>query len=285
MGNIPAPLFYNVVMDAILCKWYLDGATTGMTNKARFYTDDGELWDPDLPQLQQSLMALEDLFCWMGLLINGSKTKVLTTLPTVATTHISTTVYKHQMEDNGNTYRVRKQLQTICPACDVTMQMQSLKGHYWTQHPNLPLPPMDTPPTLQDPDIRASTPSQHTTNMHLHSAQSQLVASQSMADGSTCAGTSISTTQISKLQSWRKVHCHNAVTVASNVQNHMRFTRLANSVCGDSGATHDACSHNKLSRSDRVHLCSGLATSNSPPLPCLNTWDAGWWPMTAIPWP
>ena len=160
-GDIPAPLFYNVVTDAILRKWYLDGATTGMTTKARFYADDGELWDHDPAQLQRALTDLENLFRRMGLLINGSKTKALTTLPTVATTRISTTAYKRRMEGNGDTYRARKQLRTICPACDVAMQMRSLKGHYRTQHPNLPMPPMDAPPTLQDPDIRAYTITAH----------------------------------------------------------------------------------------------------------------------------
>ncbi len=52
MGNIPAPLFYNVVTNAILHKWYLDGATTGMTTKACFYANNGELWDHDPAQLQ-----------------------------------------------------------------------------------------------------------------------------------------------------------------------------------------------------------------------------------------
>jgi len=41
MGDIPAPLFYNIVTDAILHKWYLDGAAAGMTTKAHFYANDG----------------------------------------------------------------------------------------------------------------------------------------------------------------------------------------------------------------------------------------------------
>jgi len=56
------------------------------------------------------LTDLEDLFRQMGLLINGSKTKALTTLPTVATTCISTTAYKRWMEGDGDTYRACKQL-------------------------------------------------------------------------------------------------------------------------------------------------------------------------------
>jgi len=145
-GNIPAPIFYNVVTDAILRKWYMDGATTGMTTKARFYADDGELWDHDPAQLQRSLTDLEDLFRRMGLLINGAKTKALTTLPTVATTRISTAAYKRQMEGDGKTYRARKQLRTICrPAtlpcrCEVlraTTKLSTLTYHChpWIRHP------------------------------------------------------------------------------------------------------------------------------------------------------
>jgi len=106
-------------------------------------------------------MDLEDLFCQMGLLINGFKTKAFTMLPMVATTHINTMAYKQRMEGDGDTYREQKQLQAICLACNVAMQMQSLKGHYRTQHPNLPMPPMDALPMLQDPDVRAYTITAH----------------------------------------------------------------------------------------------------------------------------
>jgi len=128
------------------------------------------------------------------------------------------------------------------------------------------------------------TPSQHMTSMHRHNAQSQLAASQSMVDGSISADTSISATRILKSQLRRKERCHNAATVASSLQNHMRPTRLANSACGDNSAIHKACSHNKSSRFNRAHLCFGLATLNLPPLPHSNTWDTGWRVMTMTPW-
>jgi len=160
-GDIPAPLFYNIVTDAILRQWYLDGSAVGMTTQARFYADDGELWDHDPVQLQRALTAMENLFLRMGLRINGSKTKALTTLPTVATTTISTTAYKRRMEGVGDTYQARKQLRTICPICDVAMQMRSIQGHYRSQHPNIPLPPMDAPPILQDPSVREYTITAH----------------------------------------------------------------------------------------------------------------------------
>jgi len=84
-------------------------------------------------------------------MIQGPQTKALTTLPTVAITTISAVAYKRWMEGVGDTYWARKQLRTICPICNVAMQMHSIKGHYRSQHPNLPLLPMDVPPMLQDP--------------------------------------------------------------------------------------------------------------------------------------
>jgi len=85
-------------------------------------------------------------------------------LPIVAITTISTVAYKRRMEGVGDTYRVRKQWQTICPICNVAMQMQSIKRHYRSQHPNLPLLPMDVPPMLQDPTVHKytiSAPAKH----------------------------------------------------------------------------------------------------------------------------
>ncbi len=109
-GDIPAPLFYNIVTNAILRQWYLDGSAASMTTQAWFYADDGELWDHDPTQLQWALSSMENLFLQMGLRINGSKTKALTTLPMVTTTSISTTAYKRRMEGVGDTYWARKQL-------------------------------------------------------------------------------------------------------------------------------------------------------------------------------
>ncbi len=61
-GDIPALLFYNIVTNAILQQWYLEGAATGMTTQARFYADSGELWDHDPAQLQRALSSKENLF-------------------------------------------------------------------------------------------------------------------------------------------------------------------------------------------------------------------------------
>jgi len=150
-GDIPAPLFYNVVTDAVIRQWYIDGSATGMTTKGRFYADDGELWDHNPAQLQMALASMEGLFIRMGLKINGRKTKALTTLPTIATTMISTPAYKRRMDGVGDTYRARKQQRTICPICQTAMQMRSIKGHYASQHPNLPVPPPTSERLLQDP--------------------------------------------------------------------------------------------------------------------------------------
>ncbi len=150
-GDIPALLFYNVVTDTVIRQWYIDGSATGMTTKGHFYADDGELWDHNPAQLQMALASMEGLFIQMGLKINDRKTKALTTLPTIATTTISTPAYKRRMDSVGDTYRTRKQQWTICPICQMAMQMCSIKGHYASQHPNLPVPPPTLERLLQDP--------------------------------------------------------------------------------------------------------------------------------------
>jgi len=122
-GDIPVPLFYNVVTNVVLCQWYIDGVATGMTTKGRFYTNDGKLWDPNPEHLQMALTSMEDLFRRMGLQINGRKTKALTTLLTIATTTISIPAYKRCMDGMGDTYHARKQHRTICPHCQTAMQM------------------------------------------------------------------------------------------------------------------------------------------------------------------
>jgi len=73
------------------------------------------------------------------------------TLPTIATTTISTLAYKQRMDGVGNTYHARKQHRTICPACQTAMQMRSIKGHYASQHPGYPVPPPTSDRLLQDP--------------------------------------------------------------------------------------------------------------------------------------
>jgi len=93
---------------------------------------------------------MEDLFLRVGLHINGAKTKALTVLPTIAITTISATAYKRRMENEGDSYRARKARRTICPICEVGMQVRSLPGHFQSQHPNLP-PPQDPTQPLPAP--------------------------------------------------------------------------------------------------------------------------------------
>jgi len=152
-GDIPAPLFYNIVTDAVIRQWYQDGMATGTATKGRFYADDGELWDNDPVRLQSALSSMETLFLRMGLRVNGSKTQALTTIPTIATTAISAVAYKRRMEGVGDTYRARKQLRTICPICDAAMQMRSIKRHYQLKHPGVRIPTPANPFLLQNPDF------------------------------------------------------------------------------------------------------------------------------------
>jgi len=148
-GDIPAPVIFNILVDAVLRRWYLDITARGIHTRARFYADDGSLRDHNHHNLQLALTTMEDLFLRVGLRVNGNKTKSLTVLPTISTTTISNVAYKRRMEATGETYRARKARRTTCPLCDVGMQTRSLPGHYRSQHPAAPLPP---PPLHHDPN-------------------------------------------------------------------------------------------------------------------------------------
>jgi len=164
-GDIPAPVIYNIVTDAVLRQWYHDGAARNMTTKARFYADDGALRDQDPAQLQLALSAMEALFLRVGLRVNGRKTKVLAVSPTVATTNISETAYKRRMEGVGDTYQERKRARISCPLCETVLQARNLTTHYRVKHPSIPIPhPTDQPSTqnrtpsyyvLSEPDKHA----------------------------------------------------------------------------------------------------------------------------------
>jgi len=93
-GDIPAPVIYNIVMDAILCRWYADKAAQGMATRGRFYGDDGQLHDHDPEHLQRAMTMMEGPFLCVSLQVNGKKTKAMAILPTIATTNISDAVYK-----------------------------------------------------------------------------------------------------------------------------------------------------------------------------------------------
>jgi len=56
------------------------------------------------------------------------------------------------MEGVGDTYWACKQLCTICPICNATMQMHSIKKHYQFQHLWICIPTPVNPFLLQNPD-------------------------------------------------------------------------------------------------------------------------------------
>jgi len=93
-ADIPAPVIFNIVVDAVLRRWYLDITACGIHTRARFYADDGSLRDHNHHNLQLALTTMEDLFLRVGLRVNGNKTKSLTVLPTILMTTISNVAYK-----------------------------------------------------------------------------------------------------------------------------------------------------------------------------------------------
>jgi len=135
-GDIPAP----IIMDAVLCKWYLDIITNGLATWAKFYANDGTLHDNDYPtHLQTALASTEGLFLHVGLHINGWKTKALMIMPTIATSNSSMAAYKCQMEGTGNSYCKFKKYHVTCPLCKMAMQACSLLTHYQAKYPTNPI--------------------------------------------------------------------------------------------------------------------------------------------------
>jgi len=165
-GDIPAPVIFNIVIDAVLRRWYAETTAQGMATRAQFYADDGSLRDHNPNHLQAALANMEALFLRVGLKINGKKTKVLTVLPTEPTITISTAAYKRRMEGEGETYLARKRCRISCPVCEVTLQANSLPGHYRALHPGIivprpgqqPLHPVPEPAyyVVSEPDKHAS---------------------------------------------------------------------------------------------------------------------------------
>jgi len=149
-GDIPAPVIFNIVTDAVLRRWYSAISDLGLTTKAKFYADDGALRDNNPIHLQTALATMEDLFMRVGLYINGRKTKALTITPTISTSSISTTAYKRRMEGEGDSYRDRKKYRISCPICDTEMQARSLHTHYRAKHPTIPIPRPNDPPAEGD---------------------------------------------------------------------------------------------------------------------------------------
>jgi len=139
-GNIPVPIIFNIVVDAVLRHWYSTMTVQGMAMKACFYANDGTLCDHDPVNLQVALAIIEEMFTCMGQHINGKKTKALAVMPTPSTTNISLVTYKQCMDGKADTYRERKRCHITCPLCETTLQARSLPGHYQSQHPGVAVP-------------------------------------------------------------------------------------------------------------------------------------------------
>jgi len=148
-SNIPAPIIFNIVVDAVLHHWYSTTMAQGMATRAHFYANDRALRDHDPVHLQLALAIMEEMFSCMGLHINGKKTKALAVMPTPSTTNISTVAYKQHMDGNGDTYQECKCSHITCPLCKTVFQARSLPGHYRSLHPGVAVPnPCNQPPWL-----------------------------------------------------------------------------------------------------------------------------------------
>ncbi len=102
-GSLSAKLF-NILVDAVLCEWlwlleedgdYKGGKLAALTSTffAIFYIDDAYLASRDAGYLQHALTLLIDLFQWVGLQTNTSKTQTMICTPGWIQTQLPTESY------------------------------------------------------------------------------------------------------------------------------------------------------------------------------------------------
>ena len=109
-GGPLSPHIFNLMVDTIIQEWMkqmlsAEAANNGIGEEVRlllacFYTDNSliALRDPDF--LQQAFDTLTDLFDWVGLKTNTTKTETMTFLPGIIRTCLSEDSYRKQMDDH-----------------------------------------------------------------------------------------------------------------------------------------------------------------------------------------
>ena len=146
-GGIVSPVLFNVLVDAVVRKWFADvmedmtSANSGLEGDAisdrtsLFYADDGALGSRDPEWLQNATQHLCDIFrnC-TGLKPNTTKTEVMICHPGEIRDRCSIEGYKRRHEGIGETYNKRRCIRVVCPVCDVRLSAGSLKSHLRTQH-------------------------------------------------------------------------------------------------------------------------------------------------------
>jgi hypothetical protein len=136
-GDIVSPTIFNVVIDAVVCAWYHEMDTVGISHAIRaiFYADDGHLYSTDADKLQQATELMVTLFECMGLKTNPAKTKAMICAPQPSITRICL-AYKCRMGDHNeeDTYNARKRRLVECDICNACVQTRSLFRHKRTKH-------------------------------------------------------------------------------------------------------------------------------------------------------
>ena len=147
-GGIVSPILFNVLVDAVVRKWFADvmedmmAANTGLEGEdvisdrtSLFYADDGALGSRDPEWLQNATQHLCDIFrdC-TGLKPNTNKTEVMICHPGEIRDRCSIEGYKRRHEGTGETYNKRRCFRVKCQVCDTELSAGSLKSHLRTQH-------------------------------------------------------------------------------------------------------------------------------------------------------
>jgi len=146
-GGIISPILFNILVDAVVRKWYADvmedmtSAVSGLEGDAirdrasLFYADDGAIGSRDPEWLQNATQHLCDLFrnC-TGLKPNTNKTEVMICHPGEIRDGCSMEGYKRRHEGTGDNYRKRRRTRVECHICEKDLSAGSLQSHLRTVH-------------------------------------------------------------------------------------------------------------------------------------------------------
>ena len=148
-GGVVSPTLFNVLVDAVVRKWWVDVmndmtiASTGLQGDdagrlaSLFYADDNAIGSKDHEWLQNAIQYLCNLFrdC-TGLKPNTEKTETMSCHPGAIQGRCPIEGYKRCHKGTGETYTKRKGKRTVClfSSYGKDLALGSLQSHYHTQH-------------------------------------------------------------------------------------------------------------------------------------------------------
>ena len=136
-GDIDSPIIFNILIDAVLRKFFED--PLNRESESKFYADDGLIENENPKSLQKDIDILCNLFERVGLKTNTKKTKFMIIRGPSAPTALSEEAYnrmckKRKREETSTKYGIWRRQRTKCNICNESLQKGSLQRHMEQQH-------------------------------------------------------------------------------------------------------------------------------------------------------